>query len=55
MTLHLELLTSEIADALMVRTDRACKDVAEIPRVPAEKQAPVEAPVAEAPAGTWAY
>jgi len=55
MALHLELLTSEIADALMVRPDRACKDAAETLRVPEEKQAPVEAPIAEAPAGTWAY
>ncbi|MBL8689983.1 MAG: hypothetical protein JNL04_12825 [Rhodospirillaceae bacterium] len=55
MTLHLELLTSELADALMVRNDRNCKDVAETPRSPADKQVPVEAPVAEAPAGTWAY
>lgn len=55
MTLHLELLTSELADALIVRDHPACKEVAETPRVSTEKKAPVEAPVADAPAGTWAY
>jgi hypothetical protein len=56
MTLHLDLLTAESAEAFLIRDVCAPKETPRTPRVPADKPEPVvPAPVSEALAGNWGY
>lgn len=56
MTLHLELLTAESADALIVRAEVSAREaIVENRRDPEAKPAPADVPEVETAAGTWAY
>ncbi len=53
MTLHLDLLAAESAEAFLVRDTCGRKETPASPAIKPEPAAP--APETEAPAGTWGY